>query len=213
MGARSEGVVAEGVSVSGALKLVTGTTGSPVSLPEIRTWLRLEEGENAEDDLLESLISRATARIEERTQRAFLIKTYDYWLDYAPDGSCPLDIPKAPLVSVTSIKAYQSTEATDTGGTAMTTSDYYVDTQREFGRVLPVSGATFPTATRTINAFVVRFTAGYSTAAANVPASAKTEIKELVARMYDHRGDEVELDKVLAEYGTAPTDLDLPDWG
>ena len=196
-----------------AIVLVTGTTAEPVSRTEAKLWLRIDEHETAEDPLIDSLIARARARIEERTQRSFVTKTYDYYRDEVPDGSCPLELPKAPLVSVTSIRSFQSSENTDSGGTAMTTSDYYVDTAHEFGRVMPVTGAIYPTATRTINGFVVRFTAGYSSGSSGVPDSAKTEIKELVARMYEHRGDEADLEKVLAEYGTVPTDLDLPDWG
>jgi uncharacterized phiE125 gp8 family phage protein len=196
-----------------ALKLVTGTTFEPVTRDEMKTWLRADENEIAEDGLIDSLIARARARLEELQQRAFLIQTFDYYLDAMPRDSCSLALPKAPLVSVVSIKGFQSSELTDTGGTAMSTSGYYVDTAQEFGRVMPLQEFTYPTATRAINAAIIRFTAGYSSGSSGVPESAKTEIKQLVARLYEHRGDEVELMKVLMEHDSMPSELDLPSWG
>jgi uncharacterized phiE125 gp8 family phage protein len=191
------------------LKLVTAATGEPVTRTEAKLWLRLDEHDVAEDVLVDSLITRARTRWEEAKQRAALVQTFDYYLDDPLDHGCPVDIPKAPLVSVTSIRGFATTDASDSGGTAMSTSGYYVDTAHEFGRVAPLSGFTYPTATREINPIVIRFTAGYSTSSTGVPESAKTEIKQLVARLYEHRGDEGEMARVLDEV----TETDLPSWG
>jgi uncharacterized phiE125 gp8 family phage protein len=196
-----------------ALKLVTASTQEPVTRDEMKTWLRADEHEIAEDGLIDSLITRARSRIEELANRSFLVQTFDYYLDEMPNDGCPIALPKAPLASVVSIKGFQSTELTDTGGTAMSSSGYYVDTAHEFGRVMPLQAFTYPTATREINAAIIRFTAGYSTGSSGVPESAKTEIKQLVARLYEHRGDEVELAKALLEYDPMPSELDLPSWG
>jgi uncharacterized phiE125 gp8 family phage protein len=194
-----------------ALKLVTGTTFEPITREEMKIWLRADEHDISEDALIDSLIARATKRLEDIQQRAYGLQTFDYYPDALPSDGCPITLPKAPLVSVVSIRAFQSSEATDTGGTAMSTSGYYVDTAHEFGRVLPLQDFTYPTATRTINPAVIRFTAGYSSGSSGVPESAKTEIKQLVARLYEHRGDEVELAKVLLD--AEPSELDLPSWG
>jgi uncharacterized phiE125 gp8 family phage protein len=196
-----------------ALVLVTSSTGEPVSLTETKLWLRLDEHAVSEDQLLNGLIQKARRAWEERTQRATLIETFDYYLDAEPDESCPIAIPKAPLVSVTSIKGYATTDASDTGGVAMSTSGYYVDTAHQFGRVYPVSGFTYPTATREINPTVIRFTAGYSSGSSGVPEAVKTEIKQLIARLYEHRGDELEQAAVLESYGVVPSEYDLPTWG
>ena len=195
------------------VKLVTASTAEPVSRTEAKLWLRLDEHDVSEDGLIDSLIARARQCWEDRTQRSALIQTFDQYEDAAPDDTCPIAIRKAPLVSVTSIKGYATTDASDTGGTAMSTSGYYVDTAHEFGRVMPLSAFTYPSATREINPVIIRFTAGYSTSTTGVPDQVKTEIKELVARLYEHRGDEVELASVMAQYGVIPTELDLPTWG
>lgn len=197
--------------MSGVLTIATASTDEPVSLTEAKLWLRLDEHDPTEDALVTSLVTRVRRRFEDLAQRSCLVQTFDYMFDVAPTDTEPLTLPKAPLVSVVSLTAYQSSEATDTGGTAMSTSGYYVDTASEFGRVVPLSGFTYPTATRDINAFRVRFTAGYSTASTGVPESVKTEIKQCVARLYEHRGDEAQQDEALARY--LPTELDLPTWG
>jgi uncharacterized phiE125 gp8 family phage protein len=190
------------------IKLVTASTGEPVSRPEVKLWLRVDEHDVTEDALIDSLIARARARLEEVKHRSFLVQTFDYYMD-EPLTGCAVSLPKAPLVSVTSIRGFSSTESSDSGGTAMSTADWYVDTAHEFGRVLPVSGATFPTATREINPTIIRFTAGYSSGSSGVPEAAKDEIKQLVARLYEHRGDETEMVRALEDV----TELDLPTWG
>lgn len=196
-----------------ALKLVTAATEEPVSLIDAKLWLRVDEHDVSEDSLITNLIAKARQRFEDVTQRACLIQTFDYVLDEMPQTDCPVTLPKAPLVSVTSIKAFQSSELDDSGGTAMSTSGYYVDTASEFGRVMPISGFTYPTATRTINAGIIRFTAGYSSGSSGVPDGIKTEVKQLIARLYEHRGDEGEQSRVLDEYGCVFNEYDLPTWG
>jgi uncharacterized phiE125 gp8 family phage protein len=191
------------------IKLVTASTGEPVSRTEAKLWLRLDEHNVDEDSLVDSLVLRARQHLEEIKQRSFLIQTFDYYLDEPLDDGCPVRIPKAPLVTVDSIRGFASTDASDSGGTAMSTSGYYVDTAHEFGRVMPLSAFTFPTATREINPVIIRFTAGYSSGSSGVPESAKDEIKQLVARLYEHRGDEGEMVRALRDV----TDLDLPSWG
>lgn len=197
--------------MSAIVKLVTATTAEPVTRAEAKAWLRVDEFMVDEDALIDSLITRARTRWEEVTQRSALIQTFDQYEDSIPDSSCPLQLYKAPLVSVTSIKGFSTTDATDSGGTAMTTSDWYTDTASEFGRVMPLSAGAYPTATREVNPIIIRFTAGYSSQTSGVPEGVKTEIKTLVAALYEHRGDEPELAKMLEAYGGG--EYALPTWG
>lgn len=200
-----------GYGMGGPVAVFTASTDEPVTRHEAKTWLRIDEFEVLEDPLIDSLITRARQRWEEVTRRSAMVQTFDYYPAPWPTDDCPITIPKAPLVSVVSITGFQTTDATDTGGTAMSTSGYYVDTASEFGRVAPLSAFTYPTATRTINPGRVRFTAGYSTAPASVPEGVKTEIKQLVAALYEHRGDEMEQARILDAYTGA--EYALPTWG
>ncbi len=194
----------------GVVKLVTASTQEPITRAEAKIWLRVDEFEVLEDALIDGLITRARTRFEDVAQRSCLVQTFDYYVEQLPAG-CAIDLPKAPLVSVTSIKGYQTSDATDAGGTAMSTSGYYVDTAREFGRVMPLSAFTYPVSTREINGGIIRFTAGYSSQTSGVPEGVKTEIKLLVAALYEHRGDELEQTKILEMYGGA--EYALPTWG
>lgn len=197
--------------MSGRIALVTASTQEPITRTEAKLWLRLDEHEVGEDPMLDSLIRRARDRFETVTQRSCLVQTFDYYLDEVPDGSAPLCLPKAPLVAVTSIKGFSSTEASDTGGTAATIADFYVDVGSEFGRLMPISAGVYPTATRVMNPIIIRFTAGYSTSTTGVPEGVKTEIKQMVAALYEHRGDEPEQARILDAYRGA--EYALPTWG
>lgn len=199
--------------MSGVIKLITASTVEPVSRSEAKAWLRVEDSTSytAEDDLIDAIVSRARQRWEEVTKRSALIQAFDLYPDEELVDGCPVTIPKAPLVSVTAIRGFADTEPTDTGGTAMSTSGYYVDTAHEFGRVMTLSGFTYPTATREINPHIISFTAGYSSGSSGVPEGVKAEIKQLVAALYEHRGDEKEQADILEAYGGA--EFALPTWG
>jgi uncharacterized phiE125 gp8 family phage protein len=200
------------VTEIGALVLVTGTTFEPVTRSETKLWLKVDEDETADDALIDALLTTARQRWEQRAERSCLKQTFDYVLDEEP---CENEIllPRSPLVSVTSVKGYANTDLTDTGGVTMNSSGYYVDTAHEPGRVVLLGSASWPSATRNANAFIVRFTAGYSSQSSGVPEQAKTEIKQLVAALYEHRGDQAAMQEILTEFDKRPSDLELPEWG
>jgi uncharacterized phiE125 gp8 family phage protein len=123
---------------------------------------------SAEDTLLTNLIKAAREYCEGFQNRAYITQTWDLLLDDWPSGD-HIDIPYPPLVSVASVKYYDtaSTEAT------MDSGDYYVDTYAEPGRIVLGYGESWPSTTlRPANGVIVRFTAGYG-AAASVPQKVK----------------------------------------
>jgi uncharacterized phiE125 gp8 family phage protein len=192
--------------------VVTPPAGEPVTVAEAKLWLRLDADETADDGVVAALIPTARQRLEEAYGRAFIRQTFDAYLSDTPCEDY-ISLPRAPLVSVTSVKGFSSTDLTDTGGTAMNSTGYYVDTATEPGRVVLLGSDAWPTGTRAANPLIVRFVAGESTSAGGVQDRAKTEILQLVARLYEHRGDEAEYQQVLADYPPMPSDLALPEWG
>lgn len=189
-----------------------------VSLSELKEWLKVNEEDVLEDATIQALNSHARQRIESEIRRSFITKAFDQVLQDQPCGY-ELELERSPLVSVTSIKGFTDTDATDSGGVTMSSSGYYVDTANEPGRVVPFNGFAWPTATRSANAFIVRFTAGYSTGSTGVPEPIKTAVKALVAYWYERRGDEA-LDDATTRQRPLPThvkalleDYDLPEWG
>ncbi len=195
-----------------ALVLVTPSTEELISCVEMKDWLKVDQEETADDALIESLTETAILRLEDCYHRAFLQQVFDQAYDCTPDYDNAIRPMRSPLVDVVSIRTFGTSELTDSGGTVMSSTGYYVDTKQEPGRIVPVNVA-WPSATREVNALIVRFTAGYSSTPAGVPERVKTDVKQLVARLYEHRGDEEATAKILAEYDYAPNDLSLPEWG
>jgi uncharacterized phiE125 gp8 family phage protein len=203
--------------MSARVVLVTGSS-EPVSLQDAKAWLKVDEGEVLDDGVISTLSTAARQRIESETRRAMLVQTFDQVMDAFPRGDA-LEMSRAPLASVVSIKAFADTDATDTGGTVMASSGYYIDTASEPGRVVLQGSGVWPTATRRANAAIVRFTAGYSSSASGVPAALQTATKALLAYWYEHRGDEP-LDVAVSHQRPLPPhvkqileDFDLPEWG
>jgi uncharacterized phiE125 gp8 family phage protein len=198
--------------------LVTGTTFEPVTLQELKLWLKVDEGDVLDDGVISSLNTAARQRIESEIRRSMLHQTFDQVHDETPCDDA-LDLERAPLVSVVSITKYSDTDLTDSGGVAMSSSEYYVDTASDPGRVVPFNSFPFPASTRRANGFIVRFTAGYSSGSSGVPEQLKTATKALTAYWYERRGDEA-LDDATTRQRPLPThvkalleDFDLPEWG
>jgi len=197
--------------MSETLVVVTSSTAEPVTRVQAKAWLRIEEEETAEDALVDALIVMARERYEAYTRRTLLRQTYDYYLPEFPNGA--IELPRFPLVSIGSIKGFSDTDATDTGGTSMSSSEYYVDTAREPGRVVSFGSFSWPTATRVANAAIIRFTAGETTETTGVPGHARTDLKRMVAHAYEHRGDQPvgELEPLMDE--VLRNELTVREWG
>lgn len=194
------------------------STEDAVTLQELKLWLKVDEDDALDDELIASLNTAAGQRIESEVRRAMIQKTFDQVMQEEPCAD-ELELDRSPLVSITSIKGFTDTDATDTGGTSLSSTGYYVDTANEPGRVVLLNGQTWPIATRNANAFIVRFVAGYSTGASGVPEQLKTARKALVAYWYERRGDEP-VDDATVQQRPLPThvkalleDYDLPEWG
>jgi uncharacterized phiE125 gp8 family phage protein len=160
-----------------ALRLVTAPTSEPVTLTELKALLRVDTSD--EDTLLATLLTAARQYAEEFQNRACVPQTWDLSLDCFP---ALIRLPRAPLASVTSITYLDGDGASQT----LAANQYRVDTATEPGRVTPAYGVSWP-ATQTItNAVVVRFVAGWASAAL-VPAPIKHAIALLVSHWFEHR--------------------------
>lgn len=156
-------------------------TAEPVSLAEAKLHLRVD----VEDDdlLIERLISAAREYIEEATGRALLNQTWELTLDGWPEGNY-IELPRAPLSSVTSI-VY--TDSDDTDNTFAATN-YSVDTSSEPGRVVLKSGCSWPTASLANGqAITVTYVAGYGSLPTNVPGQLRQAVLMLTGHWYENR--------------------------
>jgi len=181
------------------LKVTTEPTQEPLTLQEVKEYLRVED--NTDERNVRPLIETARRFAEEHLNRTLVQTTYRLFLDTLQDHEDPLwegmqtgpditfyknyiNIPKSPLVSVTHIKTYNDSDE----ATTFAASNYYVDDAREPGRIVLRKGQTFPTALRVANAIEVEFVAGYSSVSA-IPEPIKIGMLQHIAFMYEHRGD------------------------
>lgn len=186
------------------LSLTTGPAVEPLSLADAKEQLEFDGSDR--DDFITALIVSARERCEKYTGRALITQTWTMYMDRWPNadgysrtpwwqgvrdgavseligGRQALTIPKAPLQSITSIKAYDDSDT----ATTLASSAYYVDTATQPGRVVLRDSAATPTPTRVANGLEVVFVAGYGDAASDVPSALVQGMKMLVAHWFENR--------------------------
>jgi uncharacterized phiE125 gp8 family phage protein len=161
-----------------ALNLIIAPAADLISLPQIKTHLKIEHSE--EDELLQSLITAAVTHTERTRGLALLEQTWELALNWFPCGA--IELPLLPALSITEIK-YK-----DANGNEQTiaTSDYRL--LRDFvGIVKPAYGKSWPAARTDDESIKVKFKAGFGATAEAVPDNVKHAIKLLVGHWYLNR--------------------------
>ena len=181
------------------IKVTTAPTAEPLSLQEVKEYLRLEDA--SDERIVQPMITAVRQFAEEHMNRALMQQTFTLMLDAVIDQDQPLYegmrtapdlnyyknyivLPKSPVQSVTSVKTFNDSDE----ATTMAATKYYVDTQREPARIVLRTGETFPTALRVANAIEVIYVAGYTSAFA-IPEPIRLGMLQHIAYMYEHRGD------------------------
>lgn len=165
-----------------ALTIVTAPASEPVSLADAKVHLRIPSAVTADDAYITALITVARQWVENYTNRALITQTVDWTMDDWPD--LPVKVPMSPLQSITSIKYY---DTSDTEAT-WSSDNYAVDIASTPGRIDLAYGCSLPSTTlRDMNGVVIRFVAGFGTAAANVPPNIIHAIKLMLTHYYEYR--------------------------
>ena len=184
------------------ISVTTQPTTEPVSLQEVKQYLRVED--NTDERVIRPFIQATRMAAEEHIGRALVSQTLTLFIDAYDDTNDPLwegtrtgpylnyyknyiQLPKPPLVSVSSVSTFDDSD----NETTMAASRYYVDNVREPGRVVLRQGETFPTALRVANAIKVVYVAGY-TNAHSVPEPVRMGMLQHIAFLYEQRGDMME---------------------
>ncbi len=164
------------------LTLNTPPAIEPVTLAQAKAHLKVDTSDD--DALIAALVAAARARAEWHTGRALVTQGWTLHLDGWPaDGN--IEIPLPPLQAVTAVTTY----ARDDSAAVMSSSLYTVDTASAPARLALKLGVPPPTNLRGVNAIAVGFTAGYGDAADDVPPLLKAAILELIAFLYENRGE------------------------
>ena len=183
------------------LKIDTAWATNVVSIADFKLFARIDSSDTSENALIESLIFLAQDMAEAYTGRAItqqdltlLLDRLPFYSDLklregiytAPDlerNSNFIVLPKPNLV--THVKYYNNSNVAST----FASSNYYVDTTSEQGRVVLKTGTSWPTASelRNANAYEIKFRAGYGNAASDVPKPLVQGIKMLALHLYENR--------------------------
>ncbi len=169
------------------LEVVTAPSSEPITLAEAKLHLRVDF--STDDDLITSLIEASRRRCEAAIGQAFVTTVFDWYLDRWPSTERGayyprITIPVAPVASVASITYYDSTNTLQT----WSSTEYDVSTGSP-GRIGVGFGYVVPNVYSRLDAFKIRFTAGYGSASA-VPANIKAAIKADLTNLYENRGDD-----------------------
>jgi uncharacterized phiE125 gp8 family phage protein len=154
-------------------RLITPTAALAVSLDAARAAARLDGTDM--DAELEQAVRTYTEEAEHITGRAFITQTWALTLDGFPDE---VELPKPPLVSVASIKYY------DTDGVQQTLdpTEYRIPVG-EPAKIVPALGKCWPRTAAYPDAVEVQFTCGYGATDAAVPDGIKGYI---LAKVQEH---------------------------
>lgn len=170
--------------------IVTPADAELVSLEEAKAHLRVDIDE--QDESIMAFLVAARQHLEEICNRSFVSSTWDGFIDDDWPWVLDLDtyrhvrmieIPKAPLASVTSISYVDGAGATQ----VLASNQYVVDGTGAIGRIYPAYGVTWPTVRCQPKAITVRFVAGYGTDAEAVPTPIKQAIKLLISHFHEQR--------------------------
>lgn len=176
-----------------ALSLVTGPQTDPLTLAEAKLHLRVDVAD--EDGLIDGLVKAAREHAESFTHRALLTQTWDCILDDFPAWGSAIYLPKAPLISVTSVSYVDQNGTTQPWASSNYTVDAPAGPWARQGRVVPSYNVPYPVTRSVENAVTVRFVAGYGASAASVPASIRHAMKILISTWYGPGRDSVALDR------------------
>lgn len=189
------------------LKLVTPPAETPITVEQARIYLRIDN--DLEDLRIETMIKAATLHLENYLGIKFVTQIWDVFMDYFPmeargdwwDGSRELAISelyrasrniKLPIGLAQSLDQF---DTTSDDGTVISElpANYELDTANNTARIGLKQGAVWPTTVLRANSGIrFRLTVGFGDAAV-VPEDIKNAIFELVAHMYENRGDQNEM--------------------
>jgi len=165
-------------------KLKTAPASEPVTAAEVKLYTRVPH--TVEDGLIDVWIAAGREAAENYQHRAYITQTWQMVCDSFP--STPFQFPMPPLISLDSVKYYD----TDETETVYADSNYQVDTISEVGRFSLAYNVVWPSAVlRPMNGVIFEFQAGYGDADA-VPKAVKDAIMLYCAYRYENRTAEVD---------------------
>lgn len=163
-----------------ALQLRTGPSIEPVSLTDMKNFLRVDGSDD--DILIASLITAARIYIETTTQKIMITQSWSYFKDRWPKSGI-IHLPLAPLQTVGDIRLHNEGGSYET----LTPSDYEVDLLSNAPRIRLKHVSSPASLPRTLNHVEVQFEAGYGNAESDAPNDLRHALMMLAGHWYEQR--------------------------
>ena len=161
-------------------RLITATEPSiePVTLEELKMFARIDS--SYEDALLTGFITAARDQCEQYTGRSFIEKDITMIMDWIQTR---IDLPKLPIISITSLKCYYLDGTNDTIDPSL-----YEIQQGNYEAALVFLEDIIPCVSdKPSGGYVLIYKAGYGDSAADVPQLIKEAIKVTAMELYEGR--------------------------
>lgn len=184
-------------------RVVAPPSLNPCSLEETKLHLRITG--SSEDSYIQDLIAVATDLLQEHCHRKFVQQTMEGWLDIdnlmsswwsgsitaainAIQSLRVIELPWAPTISVSSVSVFSMSDVE----TPVDPDTYRVDSV-DLGmpaRITLKESVVWPGGSyRNQNSLKVTWLSGYGPAESDVPVGLRSAIKQMVAYLYNNRGD------------------------
>lgn len=178
------------------LTLIEPPTVEPLTLSEVKSYLRLDDITDTSDDIyISSLIIVAREFCEEYQHRAYITQTWELALQkFSIDQtdtlnndiqSSIIEIPKGRLQAINSF-TYKDSAGVVT--IMQQDIDYVVSTRGMLGKICPPFGKIFPVCLLyPLDPIIINFTCGYGDDGSKVPARIKQAMLLLISHWYENR--------------------------
>jgi uncharacterized phiE125 gp8 family phage protein len=166
-----------------SLQRLSGPAAEPVSLDEVKLYLRVDT--DAEDATIGLLIGAARELFERETGRALLEQEWEWTLGAWPgpgfDARRALDLPLGPVSAIVEITVKDGAG----GETDIPLADYIADLAR--GRLTEAKAGLWPRPGAAAAGIRIGFTAGFGASGEDVPADIRGVLLALIGQAYENR--------------------------
>lgn len=164
------------------LKKVAGVVELPVTVASCKLDLKIHASVTVDDSLLQDYITAACALVGGKDGIVGKVLTTETWeLKLRAARGCVV-LPLSPVQSITSISYYDAENVLQ----ELNVDDFYLYGDEDGAFIEPKTGVNWPSVYSRRDAIVMRFVAGFGTAA-DVPANITRAIRLIAAHWYENR--------------------------
>lgn len=166
-----------------SLTVTSAPSVEPISTAEAKEYLRIDTSDTSQDNILAIEIKAVRQRFEEYLQRTLITTTLSYEMN-AHDMRNPIEIPRPPVQSITSLTTYDEASGSETSTVVANTKYQLVN------KAILVERNEGWDVNRRYRAGTLVYVAGYGDASTDVPQDIVMAMLELLALRWERRGDE-----------------------